>query len=296
MSYSNVIKLTTDRLKLDLLPELGGRINKLVFNEFDVFHPLQIQDIKPIQSYKGGCFSLVPFSNRIKNSRFNFNQFEYILTKNDPPNAIHGHAYLGKWDVLKKTDSSVVIVYKHLANNFRWPWSYEVVQTITLEDNNIIFLLEILNKSNNPMPFGFGIHPYFNYSDKVKLKFCAQREWLGSPEEFPIKTKIIENNFNYKKGSDLWKEQKTICYENFYEEVEIFWLSNRKKVKIKTDKIFTHLIIHVPEHAKYFCVEPVSHPTDGFNLAYKKIENINCDVLMPNKKIKGLIKFEIDNF
>ena len=296
MSYSNVIKLATDRLKLDLLPELGGRINKLVFNEFDIFLPLQIQDIKPIQTYKGGCFSLVPFSNRIKNSRFNFNQFEYILTKNDPPNAIHGHAYLGKWDVLKKTDSSVVIVYKHLANNFRWPWSYEVVQTITLEDNNIIFLLEILNKSNNPMPIGFGIHPYFNYSDNVKLKFCAQREWLGSPEEFPIKTKIIENNFNYKKGSDLWKEQKTICYENFYEEVEIFWLSNRKKVKIKTDKIFTHLIIHVPEHAKYFCVEPVSHPTDGFNLAYKKIENINCDVLMPNKKIKGLIKFEIDNF
>ena len=296
MSYSNVIKLTTDRLKLDLLPELGGRINKLVFNEFDIFIPLQIQDIKTLQSYKGGCFSLVPFSNRIKNSRFNFNQFEYILTKNDPPNAIHGHAYLGKWNVLKKTDSSAVIVYKHLANNFGWPWSYEVVQTITLEDNNIIFLLEILNKSNNPMPIGFGIHPYFNYSDNVKLKFCAQREWLGSPEEFPIKTKIIENNFNYKKGSDLWKEQKTICYDNFREEVEIFWLSNRKKVKIKTDKIFTHLIIHVPEHAKYFCVEPVSHPTDGFNLAYKKIENINCDVLMPNKKIKGLIKFEIDNF
>ena len=296
MSYSNVIKLATDRLKLDLLPELGGRINKLVFNEFDIFLPLQIQNKKPIQTYKGGCFSLVPFSNRIKNSRFNFNQFEYILTKNDPPNAIHGHAYLGKWNVLKKTDSSAVIVYKHLANNFGWPWSYEVVQTITLEDNNITFLLEILNKSNNPMPIGFGIHPYFNYSDNVKLKFCAQREWLGSPEEFPIKTKIIENNFNYKKGSDLWKEQKTICYENFYEEVEIFWLSNRKKVKIKTDKIFTHLIIHVPEHAKYFCVEPVSHPTDGFNLAYKKIENINCDVLMPNKKIKGLIKFEIDNF
>ena len=296
MSYSNVIKLTTDRLKLDLLPELGGRINKLVFNEFDIFIPLQIQNIKPLQSYKGGCFSLVPFSNRIKNSRFNFNQFEYILAKNDPPNAIHGHAYLGKWNILKKTDKSAVIVYKHLANKFGWPWSYEVFQTVTLEDNNIFLLLEILNKSDNPMPFGFGIHPYFNFNDKIKLKFCAQREWLGSPEEFPIKTKIVEDNFEYKKGSELWKEKKTICYDNFHEEVEIFWLSNRKKVKIKTDKIFNHLIIHVPEHAKYFCVEPVSHPTDGFNLAYKKIENINCDVLIPNEKIKGLIKFEIDNF
>ena len=146
------------------------------------------------------------------------------------------------------------------------------------------------------MPFGFGIHPYFNFDDKVKLKFYAEREWLGSPEEFPIKTKTVENNFDYKKGSELWKKQKTICYENFQEEIEIFWLSNRKKVKIKTDKIFKHLIIHVPEHAKYFCVEPVSHPTDGFNLAYKKIENINYNVLMPNQKIKGLIKIEINNF
>ena len=71
---------------------------------------------------------------------------------------------------------------------------------------------------------------------------------------------------------------------------------NKKKVKIKTDKIFKHLIVHVPGHAKYFCVEPVSHPTDGFNLAYKGIENINYDVLMPYQKIRGSIKIEIDNF
>ena len=296
MSYLNVIKLTTDRLKLDLIPELGGRINKLVFNEFHILRPFQIQSIKPLQSYKGGNFCLVPFSNRIKNSKFNFNQLELKLAKNDPPNTIHGHAYLGKWNILEKTESSAVIVYKHLANKFGWPWSYETFQTITLDGNNIVFELDILNKSNNPMPFGFGIHPYFNFNDKVKLKFSAEREWLGCPEEFPIETKTVENNFDHKKGSELSKKQKTICYENFKEEIEIFWVLNRKKVKIKTDKIFKHLIIHVPEHARYFCVEPVSHPTDGFNLASKKIENVNYNILMPNQKIKGSIKIEIDNF
>ena len=210
MSYLNVIKLTTDRLKLDLIPELGGRINKLVFNEFHILRPFQIQSIKPLQSYKGGNFCLVPFSNRIKNSKFNFNQLELKLAKNDPPNAIHGHAYLGKWNILEKTESSAVIVYKHLANKFGWPWSYETFQTITLDGNNIVFELDILNKSNNPMPFGFGIHPYFNFNDKVKLKFSAEREWLGCPEEFPIKTKTVKNNFDYKKGSELWKKKQYV--------------------------------------------------------------------------------------
>ena len=79
MSYLNVIKLTTDRLKLDLIPELGGRINKLVFDEFHIFHPFQIQSIKPLQSYKGGNFCLVPFSNRIKNSKFNYQTYYFSL-------------------------------------------------------------------------------------------------------------------------------------------------------------------------------------------------------------------------
>ena len=82
MIYPNVINLITDKLKLDLLPEFGGRINKLVFNEFDIFLPFQTQVIKPLQTYKGGSFSLVPFSNRIKNSTFNFNQLEYKLAMN----------------------------------------------------------------------------------------------------------------------------------------------------------------------------------------------------------------------
>ena len=51
MSYLNVIKLTTERLKLDLIPELGGRISKLVFNEFHIFRPFQIQNKISLQSY-----------------------------------------------------------------------------------------------------------------------------------------------------------------------------------------------------------------------------------------------------
>jgi len=98
---------------------------------------------------------------------------------------------------------------------------------------------------------------------------------------------------NFKPSIDSYKFliNKNINIEELNSKPFPFLLANTFE-----DKIFKHLIIHVPEHAKYFCVEPVSHPTDGFNLAYKKIENINCDVLMPDGKIKGLIKFEIDNF
>ena len=44
---------------------------------------------------------------------------------------------------------------------------------------------------------------------------------------------------------------------------------------MKVDKIFNHLIVHVPKGEEYFCIEPVSHPTDGFNLMQVKKENLD---------------------
>ena len=63
---------------------------------------------------------------------------------------------------------------------------------------------------------------------------------------------------------------------------------------MKVDKIFNHLIVHVPKREEYFCIEPVSHPTDGFNLIHGKKENIDCKYLEPNKYISGLIELDIE--
>ena len=68
-------------------------------------------------------------------------------------------------ECIKKTDSSAEL-FMSIYNKFGCR-GLMIFQTIT-EDNNIFFELEISNKSNNPMPFGFGIHPYFNFNDKVK--------------------------------------------------------------------------------------------------------------------------------
>ena len=69
--------------------------------------------------------------------------------------------------------------------------------------------VNVKNKSSINMPFGFGIHPFFNFDDEIKLKFKAEREWIGLPENFPTKTKLVENNFNINNGKKLWKTEKT---------------------------------------------------------------------------------------
>jgi galactose mutarotase-like enzyme len=52
--------------------------------------------------------------------------------------------------------------------------------------------------------------------------------------------------------------------------------------------------VHVPKRKEYFCIEPVSHPTDGFNLMQGKKENIECEFLAPNEHISGLIELDLE--
>ena len=84
-----------------------------------------------------------------------------------------------------------------------------------------------------------------------------------------------------------------MSYEGFKGNVKIHWVNYNKKVILQADKIFNHLIVHVPEGGNYFCVEPVSQPTDGFNLVHNRIENIINRKLEPGKSVAGLIKIKL---
>ena len=295
MTYKNlqVITLKDKSIELNILPQIGGRISSFIFDDFHILRPLSLDSINSGNSLKGGCFPLVPFSNRIKNAKFNFNGLKLQLNQNDFPHAIHGHGYLKKWTVSEQTKSSLTIIYHHQENDFGWPWSYEITQSIYLKNSSCIIKLILKNTSNSNMPFGFGIHPFFNFNDQIILKFGASREWVGPPENFPIKTKPVENSFDMIDGSLLWKRAKTASYKDFEGEAAIIWPFHKKKILIRADNIFNHLIVHVPNGAEYFCLEPVSHPTDGFNLSDQKIENIDNNFLLPNGSITGSIEIDL---
>ncbi|MDC1375759.1 hypothetical protein N8311_01530 [bacterium] len=277
-----------------MTPEYGGKIINFTYDDFNIFRPIPLDKINLEEAYKGGSFALVPFSNRLKNAEFYFENIFYKINANAFPHSIHGHGNYVSWDVIKKTKSSTVLNYEHNSNEMGWPWPYQAQQSFSLKDSECTIKLTLKNKSNINMPFGFGIHPFFNFDDKIKLKFKAEREWIGLPENFPKKTKLVENNFNINNGKKLWKIEKTICYENFEGEVQIFWVNKNKEIKIKADKVFNHLIVHVPNGGKYFCIEPVSHPTDSFNLAHKKIENIKNQFLKPSESFTGSITIAVD--
>jgi aldose 1-epimerase len=62
---------------------------------------------------------------------------------------------------------------------------------------------------------------------------------------------------------------------------------------IEAGPIFRHLVIYVPPGQDFFCIEPVSHVNDGFNMLERGVETTGVHVLAPRETLAGTIHFRV---
>ena len=274
---SERLELKAGDTRLILRPDYGGRIARLSFGDWDVLRPIPDNATDVWNGYKGGSFPLVPFSNRIKDAKFSFNGTNVSIDQhpNEGRHALHGHGCFSNWPVVHKDANSAEIAYQHEAGQAGWPWSYRASQRFEVSNNECQVTISVTNTSDNQMPLGIGFHPFFPFDGDVNLRFNADTEWVGSPEIFPTERRPLTHNFHLEQGERLWRDTKTVCFDGFRREAEIHWAHSNRRLRLTSDKLLNHFIVHVPEGANYFCLEPVCHPTDGFNLAAQNVEGVD---------------------
>jgi aldose 1-epimerase len=54
-----------------------------------------------------------------------------------------------------------------------------------------------------------------------------------------------------------------------------------------------HLVIYVPPGEDFFCVEPVSHVNDGFNLLERGVADTGVRVLAPGQTLAGAVRLRV---
>jgi aldose 1-epimerase len=60
---------------------------------------------------------------------------------------------------------------------------------------------------------------------------------------------------------------------------------------VLADPVLGHLVIYTPEGENFFCVEPVSHSVDAFNLAEAGVPDTGTVVLDPGESLRGRVEF-----
>lgn len=235
-------------------PELGGALLSLSVGGVDLLRraPSESRDV-----LEAACFPLVPFANRIAEGRMAFNERQVLLPPDPaaPPHAHHGHGWRRPWRLVEKTEGAAELEFRH--NPDEWPWAYVATQRIALVDGGAEIDLSLTNLSDEDMPAGLGLHPYFVRREADTIETGARRMVINSSDGIPTGEAAFvpgEKPVAEVEGIDnlLLDESGRAC----------LCLGGVRCDMTATGAVGFH--VYVPEGEDFFCLEPVSHRPNAF--------------------------------
>lgn len=133
------------RLEVDL--DAGGRLASLQVGGHEL---LVTSGPSPID---WGCFPMAPYAGRVRDGRFTFRGREHRLPQTLGGHAIHGSAYLRRWEAEGEASFATEL-------GPDWPFPGHARQEILLSPGRLSLRLEV-HADRGAMPASCGWHPWF---------------------------------------------------------------------------------------------------------------------------------------
>ncbi len=177
------LRIASDELEIELLPELGGRWHRLRAFGADLLRTPDQLDAYRREPFFWGSFVMAPWCNRVAAGAQHVAGRSVDLPANFPDGtAIHGQVQAMPWEVVSPGTLRIS------AGGDGWPWRYEVTQRLNLDGGRLRLHLALVNHSAEPMPAGIGVHPWF--VQPIELRLAADRVFASNeasaPEPVPV--------------------------------------------------------------------------------------------------------------
>lgn len=291
----DAVLLASGDLHLELWPSIGGCVAGFSWQRGGRRVELMRRATPRALPEKDGrelaSFPLFPFSNRVKDGRFSFQGRQVELVRNTPPDhPIHGHVWQRPSRLVSATASSAELACSYPGAD--WPWAYSAFQRFSLSPEALTVELEIKNDSDSPMPCGFGMHPYYDRTEGVRLQASAPVRWVGSQYLLPEWSEPVPPAWNFSEPQALSPlAEMDGCFGQFGGSVRLEWPEKSVALDIEADPIFGVLVVYVPKGQNFFCCETVSNVNDAFNLEARGVAGNGTIVLAPGQSARGTIRY-----
>ncbi len=291
-----VVELQAGSTRLAVAPEIGGSITRYATERagrtVEWMRPASTDALAARSAGGTASFPLVPFSNRIRDARFRFRGREVRLARNFPPepHAIHGHGWRAPWAVVDRSEARLTLEYRHPAGD--WPWAYVAQQAFDLSDERLRVRFAVTNEAADPMPVGFGLHPYFVRTPRALVRADVGPMWEADENVMPVRI-VPPPPQLLLRGAGLNPDVTALDnnFTRFGGRAVIEWPEWRARLRIDADPVYACLVVYTPAGRDFFCVEPATNCIDGFNLAEDGRTDTGLVVLDPGDTAAGDVTF-----
>ncbi len=251
---------------------------------------------------------LFPFPNRIRGGRFTWNGKDYEIAASNAAfhsgNAIHGFCLDRPWRVTSRgPDFAVGVFQLSLDAPDRvayWPADFRIEVRYALRGGTLRADILIVNPSANPLPWGFGTHPYFKLplsaksrSSRCLIEAPASQEWelvdcLPTGRRLPI-----SESKDLREGAyfDVLKLDDVLTDLGNGPTVQCAILDEPAGLQVteRFPAAFRELVVYTPPNRDAVCLEPYTCVTDAINPEPRGIDT-GWRVLAPGGEFRTWIE------
>lgn len=262
---------------LKLTPKYGACILRCSHKNFDILRPAETGWERTHDPMLTSYFPLVPYSNRIANGQFQWENEHINLKPNHVSQQfpLHGIGWLSEWVVLEIKENGCILEYKNSESD--WPWPFSVKQEITLKKTSMKISLTLENIGRNKMPAGLGFHPYFPLTKDLQLQFNAKSVYLSDDDNLPTKLTLVPNKWDFSHSKSVFETKVDNCFSGYDGKAHMTVGKKRYNLFVLSTKSLDHCVFYVPKNGNFFCLEPVNHMNNA--LALNPIQGVT---LMPS--------------
>ena len=152
-----------DRLRI--VPERGGIVTEWRCGDRDVLYFDAERYSDPTKSIRGGIPVLFPICGNVPGDVLPVNGVDYTLPQ-------HGFARDLPWQLQLLEDQTGISLSLSDTETTRasYPFSFLIEMQVRPVAQALEIGISILNRSEQTMPFSFGLHPYFNVTDPAEVE------------------------------------------------------------------------------------------------------------------------------
>uniref|UniRef100_UPI003BEF32E3 aldose 1-epimerase n=1 Tax=Burkholderia arboris TaxID=488730 RepID=UPI003BEF32E3 len=304
LTFERIHILNSGRLLLGLAPTAGGRMMflKSVRDTGEVLDWLApVSDRSIAEGFdsriwpKAGSYPLLPFSNRIRVGRFDWQGRQITLATPDGlRHPMHGIAHRRPWRLESATATVATLDFRYTPEAGEWPWPFFASQTFTISADAVDVLMTLRNDGETRMPAGGGFHPYFRRTSGTRIRFAATDHWVIDDDEIATCRVDVVGAADFSSLRALPGQGLSVYYGGWQRGVQIR-REDGSCLSMTADAPLEHLVLHAPEESGYFCAEPVTHVSDAVNLSAQGWDRTGLRVLEPGETLRLKIRIAIQD-
>lgn len=263
-----------ERLEAWIAPGRGSNLSRLAVdgrNVIDFTPELLAEELT-------GVPVLYPTPNRVRGCAFRYRGREYPQVKRGRPVYLHGLVHDEPWQSAGPRISPDAISlltwidFEPGSACFEaFPFRHRLSMQFELMPAGIRVSYTIESRDPQPIPFGFGLHPYFMKlagAEGARVALPARSVMEATPDLLPTGRLIpVEGTaFDLSQGAGVNQLDLDHVFtgipEGKYARVSYPGLA----IQMAASPDFSHLVLYTPPGQPYFCLENQTCSTDAHNL------------------------------